>query len=327
MVYLELDVPCQSQGLVTLLALDQMPCLQALTLQGYITPIGPSRPNTGGLDKDTLPLNWLESLTCVTSLKMVQVPRSVLASVTRMTWLLDLTVEYDDGLHGLSQMTQLTRLNLWACDQDMQTNLTFLEPLTNLVSLHLGSLSPLPCGFSTVSVMTCLTYLDMGGIISMNKRFDHSASALSSLSNLSVLHWYCYGQLTDHCIEMVALLQQLTDLRLSDATFPPGLSALHRLSWLHKLTLRSCSDTDGALTDHQMKDLCNIKGLRSFVLVDCKLSDDVCSHFPLLCSLQHLELHQPRELTFRVFHHIGQVTTIQSLQLEGNNKMCMLQRR
>ncbi len=88
MVYLELDVPCQCQGVATLQALDQMPRLQALTLQGYIIPIGPSPPNTGSLDEDILPLNWLESLTCVTSLKMVHVPRSVLASVARMTWLL-----------------------------------------------------------------------------------------------------------------------------------------------------------------------------------------------------------------------------------------------
>jgi len=34
MVYLELDVPCQLQGLATLLMLDQMPSLQALTLRG-----------------------------------------------------------------------------------------------------------------------------------------------------------------------------------------------------------------------------------------------------------------------------------------------------
>ncbi len=221
-------------------------------------------------------------------------------------------------------MTQLTRLELWSCEKDMQTNSTFLEPLTNLVGLRLSS--PLPCGFSTVSAMTCLTYLNMGGIISMNKHFDHSVSALSSLSNLSVLHWNCCGQLTDHCIEMVALLRQLTDLRLSDAMFPPGLSALQRLSWLHKLTLRSCTDTEETLTDCQMKDLCNIKGLRSFVLVDCKLSDSVCSHFSLLCGLQHLEIQQQRELTYRVFHHIGRVTTVQSLHIKGGMKMCMLQR-
>ena len=108
--------------------------------------------------------------------------------------------------------------------------------------------------------------------------------------------------------------------------FPPGLSALHRLSWLHKLTLRSCTDTEGALTDYQMKDLCNIKGLSSFVLVNCKLSDNVCSHFYLLCSLQHLEIQQQYVLTYRVFHHMGQVTTVQSLRIEGGNKMCMLQR-
>ncbi len=325
-VYLELDVPCQRQGLATLLVLDQMPGLQVLTLRGFTFPIGPLPPNTGSLDEDALPLNWLESLTCVTSLVLIHVPRIVLASVTQMTWLLDLRVEYDNGLHGLSQMTQLTRLNLWSCDRDMQTNSTFLEPLTNLVSLHLGSLCPLPCGFSTVSVMACLTYLHTGGMISMNKHFDHSASALSGLSNLSVLHWHCCGHLTNHCIEILALLQQLTDLRLSDAMFPPDLSALHRLSWLHRLTLRSCTDTAGALTDYQMKDLCNIKGLSSFVLDNCKLSDDVCSHFSLLCSLQHLEIQQQRELTYRVFHHIGQVTTLQSLHIEDSNKMCMLQR-
>jgi len=327
-VHLELDVPCQSQGLATLLALDQLPSLQALTLRGCTFPIGPSPPNTGSLDEDALPLNWLESLTCVTSLILIHVPRSVLASVGQMTWLLDLRVEYHDGLHSLSQMTQLTRLNLWSCEEDVQTNSTFLEPLTNMVNLHLGSLSPLPCGFSTVSVMTCLTYLDMGGMFSMNTQFDHNASALSSLSNLAVLHWTCCGQLTDHCIEMVALLQQLTDLRLLDAMFPPGLSALHRLSWLHKLNLRSCTDTEGALTDCQMKDLCNIKGLSSFVLVNCKLSDNVCSHFSLLCSLQHLEIQQHRELTYRLFHHIGRVTTVQSLRIniEGSSKMCLLQR-
>ena len=323
MVYLELDVPCQCQGLATLLALDKMPRLQPLTLQGYIISTGPSPHNAGSLDEDTLPLNWLASLTCVTSLKMVNVPRSVLASVTRMTWLLDLTVEYDNGLHGLSQ---ITRLDLWACDQDMQTNLTFLEPLTNLVSLHLGSLRPLPFGFSTVSVMTCLTHLDMGGMISTNRHFDHNASALSSLSNLSVLHWSCCGKLSNHCIEMVALLRQLTDLRLSNAMFPPGLSALHRLSWLRKLTLCSCPDTEGALTDYQMKDLCNIKGLTSFVLVNCKLRDNACSYFSLLCSLQHLEIIHQLELTYRVFHHIGRVTTVQSLRMEGSGKMCLLQR-
>ena len=325
-VYLELDVPCQRQGLATSLALDQMPSLQVLTLQGFRFPMGPVPPNTGSLKGDSLPLNWLESLTCVTSLKIIHVPRSVLASVAQMTWLLDLTVEYNNGLHGLSQMTQLTRLYLSSCDQDMQANSTFLEPLTNLVGLRLPSISPLPCGFSTVSAMTCLTYLNMGGMISMDKHFDHTVSALSSLSNLCVLRWDSCGQLTDHCIEMVALLQHLTDLRLSEAMFPPGLSALHRLSWLHKLTLRSCTDTEGALTDYQMKDLCNIKGLSSFVLVNCKLSDNVCSHFYLLCSLQHLEIQQQYVLTYRVFHHMGQVTTVQSLRIEGGNKMCMLQR-
>lgn len=111
-VYLELDVPCQRQGLATLLALDQMPSLQVLTLQGFRFPMGPVPLNTGSLKGDSLPLKWLESLTCVTSLKILHVPRSVLASVTRMTWLLDLTVEYNNGLHGLSQMTQLMRLYL-----------------------------------------------------------------------------------------------------------------------------------------------------------------------------------------------------------------------
>ena len=328
-VYLELDVPCQSQGLATLLALDQMPRLQALTLRGFVLPNGPLPPNEGSLDEDALPLNWLESLTCVTSLEMTRVPSSVLASVTQMTWLLDLKVEYYNGLHDLSQMTQLTHLYLWSCEQDMQTNLTFLQPLTNLVSLQLASISPLPCGFSTVSVMTCLTCLDMGGFISMNHHFDHSVSALSNLSNLSKLHWNCCGQLTDHSIEMVALLRQLTDLRLSDAVFPPGLSALQRLSWLHKLTLRRCTDTEGALTDCQMNDICNIKGLSSFVLVDCNLSDHACTHLSLLCSLRHLEIRQhtaQRELTYEVFHHIGQVTTIQSLHMKGSIKMCMLQK-
>jgi len=286
----------------------------------------PWPPNTGSLDEDTLPLNWLESLKSVTSLEMIHVPWSVLASVTRMTWLLDLTVSYHDGLHGLSQMTQLTRLDLWSCEKDMQTNSTFLEPLTNLVGLHLGSLSPLPCGFSTVSVMTCLTYLDMGGMISIDKNFDHSVSALSSLSNLSVLHWASCGQLTDHCMEMVALLHQLTELRLVDAMFPPGLSALQRLSWLHKLTLRSCADTEGALTDRQMNDLCNIKGLSSFIFANCKLSDGVCSNLSHLCSLQHLEIQQQHELTYRVFQHIGRVATVQSLHIKGSIKMCMLQR-
>ena len=47
----------------------------------------------------------------------------------------------------------------------MQANSTFLEPLTNLVGLRLPSISPLPCGFSTASAMTCLTYLNMGGMI------------------------------------------------------------------------------------------------------------------------------------------------------------------
>ncbi len=177
-----------------------MPSLQALTLRGFTFPPVPWPTNTGSLDEDTLPLKWLESLTCVTSLEMIHVPRSVLASVTRMTWLLDLTVSYHDGLHGLGQMTQLTRLDLWSCEKDMQTISTFLEPLTNLVGPHLGSLSPLPCGFSTVSVMTCLTYLDMGGMISIDKNFDHSVSALSSLSNLSVLHCASSGQLTNHCM-------------------------------------------------------------------------------------------------------------------------------
>ena len=326
MVYLELDVPCQCQGLATLMVLDQMPCLQALTLQGFTTRTGPLPPNTGSLDEDALPLNWLESLKCVTSLKMIHVPGSVLASVTQMTWLLDLTVEYHDSLHGLSQMTQLTCLNLWSCDEDMKTNSTFLEPLINLVGLHLPSVTPLPCGFSTVSAMTCLTCLDMGGMICMNKDFDHSVSALSSLSNLSVLDWDCCGQLTIHSIEMVALLRQLTDLRLSDAVFPPGLSALQRLSWLHKLTLRSCTDTEGALTDCQMNNLCNIKGLSSFVLVNCNLSDSVCSHLSLLCNLRHLEIQPQHELTYRVFHHIGRVTTVQSLHITGDVKMCMLQR-
>ncbi|KAA6422653.1 MAG: hypothetical protein FRX49_07513 [Trebouxia sp. A1-2] len=113
-VYLELDVPCQSQGLATLLALDQMPRLQALTLRGFVLPNGPLPPNEGSLDEDALPLNWLESLTCVTSLEMTRVPSSVLASVTQMTWLLDLKVEYYNGLHDLSQMTQLTHLYLWS---------------------------------------------------------------------------------------------------------------------------------------------------------------------------------------------------------------------
>ena len=54
-VHLELDVPCQSQGLATLLALDQLPSLQALTLRGYTFPIGPSPPNTGSLDEDAYP--------------------------------------------------------------------------------------------------------------------------------------------------------------------------------------------------------------------------------------------------------------------------------
>ena len=223
-------------------------------------------------------------------------------------------------------MTQLTCLNLWSCDKDMHTNSTFLEPLTNLVGLHLPSVTPLPCGFSTVSAMTCLTCLDMGGMICMNKDFDHSVSALSCLSNLSVLHWDCCGQLTNHSIEMVALLRQLTDLRLSDAIFPPGLSALQRLSWLHKLTLRLCTDTEAALTDCQMNSLCNIKGLSSFVLVNCNLSDNVCSHLSLLCNLRHLEIRPQHELTYRVFHHIGRVTTVQSLHITGGVKMCMLQR-
>ncbi len=115
----------------------------------------------------------------------------------------------------------------------------------------------------------------------------------------------------------------LKPLRLLDAMFPPGLSALHRLSWLHKLNLRSCTDTEGALTDCQLKDLCNIKGLSSFVLVNCKLSDSVCSHSSLLCSLQHLEIQQHCELTYRLFHHIGRVTTVQSLRIniEGSSKM------
>ena len=72
--------------------------------------------------------------------------------------------------------------------------------------------------------MTCLTYLNMGGMISVDKHFDHNVSAFSSLSNLSALRWDSCGQLTNHCIEMVALLQHLTDLRLSEAMFPPGLS-------------------------------------------------------------------------------------------------------
>ena len=75
-----------------------------------------------------------------------------------------------------------------------------------------------------------------------------------------------------------------------------------------------------------MKDLCNIKGLTSFVLVNCKLRDNACSYFSLLCSLQHLEITHQLELTYRVFHHIGRVTTVQSLRMEGTDKMCVLQR-
>ncbi len=224
-------------------------------------------------------------------------------------------------------MTQLTSLSMWSCDEDMKNNTTFLEPLTNMVKLRLGSLSPLPCGFRTVSTMRGLRHLKMHGLLASDKEYDYGPDALSRVTNLAVLHWHACGQLTEHCIDSVAHLRNLTELSFADVAFPDNLTSFSALAWLRKLTLSSHSSEKFTITDDQMHDMCNLPSLSYLKLKYAGLTDSACSRLSCLASLQQLEIKGHHALTHVVYEHVGKVGTLRSLLVEGGNILCLLQRK
>ncbi len=227
-----------------------------------------------------------------------------ISALSNLPNLTSLNLEYCKKLTelSLSNLPNLRNLSLSACSK--LTDISALSNLLNLASLNLSVCHSLT-DISALSNLVNLTSLDLSSCSSLT-----DISALSNLPNLTSLDLSSCSSLTD--ISALSNLPNLTSLNLEYCEQLTDISALSNLPNLTSLNLEYCEQ----LTD--ISSLSNLVHLTSLNLEYCKKLTDI-SALGNLVNLTSLDLSWCERLTN--LSGLGNLVNLTSLNLSNWRKL------